>query len=414
MNAVSTVIIGAGQSGLAMSRELSRGGVDHIVLDRGAVANAWRRERWESLRLLTPNWANALPGDPYRGPGADDYMPVSELVARMDVYAGRIKAPVQGNTAVDRVTGTGEGFKVETSQGPIHCRTLVMATGACTRPSIPALSAAVPSGIFQTSPSAYKRPEDLPDGGVLVVGASASGVQLARELQASGRQVTLSVSWHVRLPRLYRDRDIESWLDLLGLLDERFDEVDDLDRVRRTPSPQIIGGPDPVDLNALQDMGVEMAGRLMDIRGGELLFSGGLANVCRSADLKMNRLLDAIDLWVADNGLTRGLPAASRPDPTHLPATPLLSRKLTDGSIRSIVWATGYRPDFSYLDLPVFDARGRLRHHGGVVDAPGLYAMGLTFMRRRRSHQISGVGDDAEDVAAHLRTYLDGRSGLAA
>ncbi|MEM9682898.1 MAG: NAD(P)-binding domain-containing protein, partial [Pseudomonadota bacterium] len=317
-------------------------------------------------------------------------------------------------TAVRRVTGNGGGFTVETSQGPIRCTALVMATGACALPNVPAWSAAVPRDIFQTTPAAYKRPGDLPDGGVLVVGASASGVQLARELQASGRQVTLAVGWHVRLPRAYRGRDVESWLDLIGALDERFDEVDDLARVRRTPSPQLIGGQEPVDLNALQDQGVEVVGRLMDIQGDEVLFSGGLANVCASADLKMNRLLDRIDMWVLENGLEGGMPPANRPASTGLPAAPALSHRLNDGRFRSIVWATGYRPNFSWLDMPVFDGRGRLRHHGGVVDAPGLYAMGLTFMRRRRSHQISGVGDDAADLSAHLHDYLDGRPGMAA
>lgn len=414
MKSVTTLIIGAGQSGLAMSRALTNRGVDHLILDRGAVANAWRTDRWDSLRLLTPNWANGLPGVPYGGPDPHGYMTISELVARFDEYAYRIDAPVSGGTEVSRVTGMDGGFRLRTSRGPVGCRTLVLANGACGKPRVPEISAAVPSGIVQTTPAAYKRPDDLPQGGVLVVGASASGVQLAREIQASGRPVTLAAGWHVRLPRTYRGRDIEWWLDAIGVLDERFDAVDDLERVRRTPSPQLIGGSDPVDLNALQDQGIQIVGRLVDIRDDRALFSGGLANVCNSADLKMNRLLDTIDAWIRDRDLDDVLSPPSRPEPTRLPDVPVLGRKLTDGSTRSIVWATGYRPDFSFLDLPALDGRGRLRHAGGVGAIPGLYAMGLTFMRRRRSHQISGVSDDASDIATHLRAFLDGRAGIAA
>ncbi len=409
MRAVTTVIVGAGQSGLAMSRALSNRGVDNLVLDRGAVGNAWRRHRWDSLRLLTPNWANGLPGAPYRGLDRNSFMPVSQLLVQLETYAWRFGVPVQSETAVLRVSGRNAGYHVETSQGPLHCETLVLASGTCARPNVPALSAAVPAGVFQTTPALYKRPGDLPEGGVLVVGASASGVQLARELQRSGRPVTLSVGWHTRLPRHYRGRDVEAWLDAIGLLDERHDAVDDLQRARRTPSPQLIGGPEPVDLNALQALGVEVVGRLAGIHDGQALFSGGLANACESADLKMNRLLDAIDTWVAERRFDSEFPAPDRPEPTRLPVEPALRRSLTDGGIRSIVWATGYRPDFSWLDVPVFDPRGRLRHWGGVVEAPGLYAMGLTFMRRRRSHQISGVGDDAREIADHLLGHLDSR-----
>ncbi|MDJ0513993.1 MAG: NAD(P)-binding domain-containing protein [Methyloceanibacter sp.] len=412
MRSVTTIIIGAGQAGLAMSRALTRRNVDHLILDRGGVATSWRNHRWDSLRMLTPNWANTLPGDPYRGPDPHDYMRIPELVARMEHYAERISAPVQTETEVLRVGGDETGLKLETSQGPLRARAVVMATGACACPHVPALAAAVPPRIVQTTASAYKRPGDLPDGGVLVVGASASGVQLAHELQMSGRQVTLAVGWCTRLPRNYRGRDVEWWLEATGVLDERYDEVDDLERARRTPSPQLIGGPEPVDLNALQDRRVEIVGQLAQIRDGQALFSGGLGNVCASADLKMNRLLDAIDEWIVERGLKAAAP--DRPEPTRLPNAPALRRSLTDGGIRSILWATGYRPDFSWLDMPVFDARGRLRHRGGVVSSPGLYVMGLPFLRRRKSHQISGVGGDADELCAHLRAYLDGGACMAA
>jgi putative flavoprotein involved in K+ transport len=407
VKAITTVIIGAGQAGLAMSRELSCLSVNHLILERGTIANSWRTERWDSLTLLTPNWANGLPSAPYDGASPDGFMPVTELVERFEAYASDINAPIQEHTSVTKVTRSGYHYLIDTDQGPVQCETLVLATGACNRAKIPAISTALPSGLFQTTPLAYKRPDNLPDGEVLIVGASASGVQLAREIHSSGRPVTLAVGSHTRLPRSYRGKDIEWWLNTIGMNDVTIDEIDDLQRVRRTPSPQLIGGAEAVDLNALQELGVEIVGRLSDIRDSSALFSGGLANVCASADLKMNRLLKAIEDWIAERSLEAELSAPEAFVPTRLPASPQLQRNLSDGSIQSVLWATGYEPDFSWLDVPVFDRRGRIRHHGGVVDAPGLYVMGLPFLRRRKSQQIIGAGDDASELAAHLVAQLD-------
>lgn len=409
MKSLAAVIVGAGQAGLVMSRALSRRGVEHLVLEKGVVANAWRAERWDSLRLLTPNWASALPGAPYLATDPNGFMRAQELADRFDAYAAEIAAPIQTETRVRRATATPDGFLLDTDQGRIACETLVSASGASAQARVPEIAALAPAHLRQTTPAAYKRPDDLPEGGVLIVGGSASGVQLAREIQRSGRPVILSVGAHLRLPRRYRGSDIEWWLDLMGTLDERWDAVEDLERARRAPSPQLIGGPDPVDLNALQDLGVEIVGRLADIREGRALFSGGLAHQCAAADLKQARLLDQIDAWAAARGLDGALPPPERPAPTRCPTAPRLTLDLKGGAVRSVLWATGYRPDFSWLDLPVFDRRGRLRHQGGVVAAPGLYALGLPFLRRRRSHQISGVGPDARDLADHLVRALDAR-----
>ncbi|MEM8796177.1 MAG: NAD(P)-binding domain-containing protein [Pseudomonadota bacterium] len=414
MKKTTAIIIGGGQAGLSMSRELSRLNIDHSVLERGQIANAWRKDRWDSLRLLTPNWANTLSGADDLNHDPDGYMTVSELVASFDDYAQRINAPVQTETDVSRVSRDGLNYRLETNQGPMECRALVLATGAFVNPSVPGLANELPKTIVQVTPDRYKRPEDLPDGGVLIVGASATGVQLAREIQLSGRRVTLAVGDHIRLPRTYRGQDIEWWLHALGVMDERFDTVEDLERARRLPSPQLIGGSDPVDLNALQDLGIEIVGRLSAIRNDEALFSGGLANRCVSADLKMDRLLKMIDEWVDDWGLSSQIPAPDRPAFTRLPECPRLSLDLSRGEIRTLVWATGFRPDFSFLDLPVFDRRKRLLHNGGILHAPGLYVLGMPFQRSRQSHQISGVGIDATELATHLNTYLSGARTLAA
>ena len=242
-----------------------------------------------------------------------------------------------------------------------------------------------------------------------MVGASATGLQLAEEIHRSGRPVTLSVGEHVRMPRTYRGRDIFWWMDATGLLDERYDEVDDIARARNVPSPQLVGTPErtSLDLNGLQAIGVEVRGRLGAIRDGVALFSGGLRNKCTLADLKMHRLLDTIDEWALEHGFGPGDPM-DRPTATAVKDAPL-TLDLTSGEIRTIVWATGFRPDHSWLDVPVFDHKGRVRHDGGVVaSAPGLYLIGTPFLRRRRSSFIHGAGYDAEDLSDHLVAHLAG------
>jgi putative flavoprotein involved in K+ transport len=381
------------------------------VLERGEVANSWRRERWDSLRLLTPNWQSRLPGLRYEGRDPDGYMSMTEVTEFIELFAKVSRAPVRTGVNVTSVRQAGDGYLVTTSDGEIACRTVVIASGACNRPSVPPLSQAVPPGVEQLTPFGYRGPGQLPDGGVLVVGASATGVQLAAEIARSGRPVTLSVGEHVRLPRLYRGRDVLWWMDASGVWDQRYDEVDDLSRARRLPSPQLVGTPkrSTLDLNALTALGVELVGRLATVRDGDALFSGGLRNVFSLADLKMNRLLDTFDEWALTSGRDAEFGAPERLAPTGAPASPRLKAGLRGGEIRSIVWATGFRPDYGWLDVPVVDGKGQLRHEGGVlVDAPGLYALGLPVLRRRRSTFICGIEDDARAVTGHLAGYLAG------
>ena len=243
---------------------------------------------------------------------------------------------------------------------------------------------------------------------MLVVGASATGTQLADEIHRSGRPVTLSVGEHVRMPRVYRGRDIQWWMDATGVLDERYDEVDDINRARNVPSPQLAGSQErsTLDLNALTGIGVKLIGRLAGIRDGTAQFSGSLRNNCALADLKMNRLLNTIDEWASENGLDDQVPSPHRFAGTAVADSPPLGLDLTDGQIQTIVWATGYRPDYSWLDVPVLDRKGKIRHDGGVVASPGMYLMGMTFLRRRKSSFIHGAADDARDLSDHLTSYL--------
>jgi putative flavoprotein involved in K+ transport len=284
----------------------------------------------------------------------------------------------------------------------------VVASGAFNAPVVPAVSAAVPPKVLQLTAHEYRNPQQLDAGGVLVVGASATGVQLADEIQRAGFAVTLAVGEHVRMPRVYRGRDIQWWMHVAGIFDERYDEVDDLVRARRVPSPQLVGSRDraSMDLNVLASRGVRLVGRLAGIRNGKAQFSGSLSNVCALADLKMDRLLAAIDEWADRKGYGANLVPAERFDRTEVPRPPILDADLAGGEIRTILWATGYRPDYSWLRVPVLDRKGWIRHTGGVADAPGLYVLGLPFLRRRKSSFLHGAGDDARDLSEHLAGWL--------
>ena len=396
MPTVTAVVVGAGHCGLAMSRHLAARSIDHVVLERGEVAHSWRTQRWDSLRLLTPNWMTRLPGWEYDGDDPDGYLSAGQVADLVAAYAVESGAPVVTGTTVTSVRPGREGFEVETDRGRWRARTVVLAAGA-TRSVIPVVARRLPH-LVSLSALQYRNPDQLPPGGVLVVGASASGVQIADELQRSGRPVTLSVGEHVRVPRTYRGRDILWWLDSLGVLDERWDEMDDVVRARHLPSLQLVGGGRTLDLNVLQATGVRVVGRLAGIRDGVAQFSGALPNICSLADLKLNRLLDAIDEHVGGRG--------ERPEPTSISHKPPLGLPLASGEIRSVVWATGLGADFSWLDVPIFDHRGRLLHDGGVTRWPGLYVLGLPLLRRRRSTYIDGARLDVADLAAHLTDSL--------
>jgi putative flavoprotein involved in K+ transport len=409
----TAVVIGAGQSGLAMSRCLSERSIDHVVLERSEVANSWRRERWDSLRLLTPNWQCRLPGHAYEGPDPDGFMTMTEVADFVSDYAKAIAAPVVCGAAVTSVRRARDEYRVTTDEGEWSCTAVVLASGAFNRPHVPDYAAAVPPQVATLTPMDYRNPEQLGEGGVMVVGASATGVQLAHEIRRSGREVVVAVGEHVRGPRLYRDRDIHWWMEVAGVLDERYDEVDDIVRARRVPSMQLAGSDERAtfDLNALTGIGIKLVGRLAGINDGRAQFSGSLRNKCELADLKLGRLLDTIDEWAAAEGVGDSLPAPHRFEPTIVDAAPPLGLDLMRGEIETIIWATGFRPDYSWLDVDVLDYKGMIRHDGGVVtESPGMYLIGAPFLRRRKSSFIDGSRADAEDLVLEVAAYLDRRA----
>jgi putative flavoprotein involved in K+ transport len=392
-----------------MSRCLTQRSIDHVVLERKEVANSWRTERWDALRLLTPNWQCRLPGYAYEGDDPDGFMTMPEVVDFISRYAQEISAPVQTGTTVVSLRAVDGGYRVVTDQGDWQCPTVVIATGAFNVPRVPDYAEAVPSTVATLTSMQYRHPGQLAEGGVLVVGASATGVQIAHEIRGSGRDVTVAVGEHVRGPRMYRDRDIHWWMEASGVLDERYDAVDDIVRARRVPSMQLGGSPErsTFDLNALTRIGVTLVGRLAAIKDGRALFSGSLRNKCGLADLKLGRLLDTIDEWAITNQVDDDVPPPQRFAPTLVPESPRLELDLASGEIQTIIWATGYRPDYSWLDVPVLDRKGLIRHDGGVVQSPGMYLLGMPFLRRRKSSFIDGGRDDAEDLILELAGHLD-------
>jgi putative flavoprotein involved in K+ transport len=411
MRQTDAIIIGAGQAGLAMSQCLARLGIDHVVLERGRLAERWRSERWDSLRLLTPNWMSRLPGWSYQGADPDGFMTKQEFVAYLEQYATATSAPVVTDAAVRSVRHMPGGYRVESDRGVWHAPCVVIATGHCDVPLVPEMARHLPSSIRQVTPGAYHNPAELPEGGVLVIGASASGVQLAEEIQQSGRQVTISVGRHTRLPRHYRGRDIMWWLDRPGIVGQNAAAITDLAAARTLPSMQLVGRPDltSIDLGTLRDIGVRVVGRAVGVRGSVLHINGDLDEMVGTAQARLERLLARID----QSAYAVGTPAEAWPARLAFEASPS-TLDLEANGIQTVVWATGFKRNYRWLHVPVLDAAGEIIHLGGVTPSPGLYVLGLRFLRRWHPSFIDAVGADATALAADIERHLNTTTSVAA
>jgi len=409
MPRIWTIVIGAGQAGLAVSHCLSAISVDHVVFERGKVADRWRRQSWDSLRLLTPNWMTRLPGFHYQGDDPDGFMAVPELVRVFERYASASRAPVLTGTTVERVEQAGRQFRVVTNRDVWIADAVVVATGYCAHPSVPPISSGLASSIVQVVPPAYRRPDQLPDGGVLIVGASSTGIQLADEIQRSGRPVTLAVGRHIRLPRRYRGRDILWWLDRMGILGASTSDVESIDASRHQPSLQLVGRPDraSLDVATLQDAGVRLAGRVLGIDGRVVRFAEDLIATTAAADVKLAELQGRIDHYIDTKGV-----CADRPEPFQptwpVAVDPPASIDLGKEHIQTVIWATGCRRTYPWLHVPVLDRAGEIVHHGGVTAGTGLYVVGMHFQSRRNSSFIDGVGEDAWAIARTIARAVTG------
>lgn len=398
------LVVGAGQAGVAMSEHLSDNGIPHLVLERDRIAERWRTMRWDSLVANGPAWHDRFPGLEFPDVGADEFAGKDQVAAYFEAYAEKIAAPVRTGVEVRSVTRNEgrPGFHVETSEGTIDARYVVAATGPFQRPVVPPI---VPAGAvpLQIHSSDYRNPDQLPEGNVLVVGAGSSGVQIADELQRSGRQVHLSVGPHDRPPRSYRGRDFCWWLGVLNLWDL---ETPPAGAEHVTIAVSGARGGHTVDFRALAAIGIQLVGLTDSYDDGVLRFRADLAENIARGDANYLALLRAADEYVARNGLD--LPEEPQahilgPDPDAA-LDPLLSVDLAEAGITSIVWATGFALDYGWLQVDAFDDAGRPQHRRGVSAEPGVYFLGLPWLSRRGSSFIWGVWHDAKHVAGHIAT----------
>jgi len=412
---INTLVVGAGQAGIAASEHLSQLGVEHLVLERQRIAQAWRTGRWDSLVANGPAWHDRFPGLEFKG-DRDSFPGKDEVADYFEDYVRQIKAPVRTGVEVRRVTRNQgrPGFTVQTSEGVIEARNVIAATGPFQVPVIPPIAPAAPAApadgsLLQIHSAHYHRPAQLPEGAVLVVGAGSSGVQIADELQRAGRKVFLSVGAHDRPPRAYRGRDFCWWLGVLGEWDATIAKPG---REHVTIAVSGARGGHTVDFRALGHQGITLVGLTESFADGRVRFRDDLAENIANGDANYLAMLDAADDYIRRNGLDLPEePEARRrlPDPecmTH----PLRELDLAAAGITSIIWATGYRVDFSWLQVDSFEPGGKPRHHRGVGHEPGIYFLGLPWLSRRGSSFIWGVWHDAKFVADHIakqRRYSD-------
>ena len=398
---VDTVVVGAGQAGLATSYHLTRLGREHVVLERGRVADTWRTQRWDGFYLNTPNWAQRLPGHEYAGPDPDAFAPLAEVIAYLDDYARMIGSEVREGVEVTGLRRDWDGYVLETGDGAIAAANVVVATGAYHRPTPTALAEQVPSHVVQLHTSAYKRPEQLPPGAVLVVGNGQSGCQIAEELLLDGRTVYLAVGRCPWLPRRYRGQEIVHWLIESGIADETVDTLP-TPEARLACNRPVSGNDGGHDCNArwLAGRGAALVGRVGGFDGSTVLLDGGPEQALATADEATRDFLRGIDEHIDAAGLDA--PPAEPIEDGALDDAVVRELDLDAAGVSTVLWANGFRPDYAWIDLPVTDELGWPVQTRGASEFPGLYFVGVHWLHKRKSSLFLGVGEDAEHVAVHL------------
>ena len=401
---IETVIIGGGQAGLSMSYHLAQLGREHVILERGRIAERWRSERWDSLSFQFPNWMVRLPGYAYEGAEPDGFMGRNEVVRFIAEYARRIAPPIRCGIQVTalqeaesgRLLVQGSGFNMEVAN-------VVVATGPYQEPSIPAFSAALSPKMQQVTANRYTNPRDLPPGRVLVVGSGGSGCQIAVDLLRDGREVYLSVGRHRLVPRRYRGRDFGWWQETTGALDVT---VENLAPDTRAPLLTGVNGGEDVNLRSLAKEGVTLVGGLRGIQGDQLFFAADLEEKLIKGDETFGQFTRSIDAYVLKHNLVATVepcPDAVAPVP-YSSSPPIRDLDVRAAGITSVIWATGYQYDFGWIGCPVFDASGKPAHLRGVTAVPGLYFLGLPRLHKIKSTFLWGVGEDAAYLAQHIAT----------
>jgi len=400
MEKFETVVIGAGQAGLAISHHLTVLGCEHVIFERARVAERWRSQRWDSLMFQFPNWSIELPGRSYPSGDPDGFAPKDEVLRFIEGYCAWIKAPVRSgvNVSAVRAQSSAGRYEIISDMGPVAARNVVIATGPYQRPRLPTCHRGLPAAVVQVHAADYRNPAALPDGAVLVVGSGASGCQIADELLESGRRVYLSIGQHRRVPRRYRGRDAFWWRRELGELDQT---VDITPTNHRMPAPLVTGvhGGYDIDLRQSADKGMTLAGHLLDIREGTIAFAPDVERSLRTGDRTLMEFEAAVDAYVQKTGLDAGQPPYTQVT-EHRPLVSPDHLDINAAQITSVIWATGYEFDFGWVQLPIFDSRGVPAQYRGATALPGLYFLGLPWMYKSKSSFLYGVGEDAAYIAS--------------
>ena len=405
---VDVAVVGAGQAGLATSFYLSQSGIDHVVLDRAVVADGWRNRRWDSFTLNIPNWSFTLPGFPYDGQDPDGFMTREEIVERVARYAGLINAPVEEGIDVTALKQIADGtYLLTTTSGPIGARAVVVATGAYQREHRPANQ--LDASILQLSSAQYRNPGELEDGGVLVVGSGQSGCQIAEDLVADGRRVWLATGFCGWMPRRYRGRDNVAWRMDMRVFDETVEQLGYESRRACPPIQTGVGRDRDLNLRTLREAGVTLTGRFLDGYRTIVRLADDLPQNAARSDEFARRFMANVDAYVRDAGIDAPAPPPLSSFSNHDTAPTELD--LAGLNITNVIWSTGFRLDFNWIELDLNLRDGYPEQTQGVSRHPGLYFMGLQLMHTRKSGLIFGVGEDAGHVAAHLGVYLSTRPG---
>lgn len=405
----SVIVIGGGQAGLSMSYHLKSRGIDHLVLEKHRIGHEWREKRWDSFCLVTPNWQCQLPGFPYAGDAPDGFMKRDEIVRYIEAYAASFGPPLLEGVAVSALRrGAGGAYEISTTSGDFTAGQVVVAVGGYHVPTIPSFAERLPDDITQIHSSEYKNPDLLPEGAVLVVGSGQSGCQIAEDLHLAGRRAHLCLGGAPRTARFYRGKDVVAWLHEMGYYNMPVDEHPLKERVRAKANHYVTGrdGGRDIDLRKLAREGMQLYGRLTGIRGGVLALAPDLARNLDQADAVAESIKTTIDKFIEAKGIEA--PTEARYTPVWVPEVEPRELDLAKANIRTIIWSIGYRSDYGWIEVPVFDGKGYPSHQRGVTMVDGLYFLGLPWLYTWGSGRFSGVAEDASYLAERIEARLGG------
>lgn len=405
----STIVVGGGQAGLSASHYLQKHGIDHVVCEKKTVAHKWKNERWDAFCLVTPNWQCQLPDHPYDGNDPHGFMVKDEIIRYVDRFVKKVAAPVYENTSVLSIEKLGDLFRVETSIGVTTADSVVIATSLYSQPATPRAAERVPESIVQIHTADYRNPSQLPEGGVVVVGSGQSGCQIAEDLHLAGRKVHMVTGNAPRCARFYRGRDVVDWLADVGQYDITV-EHDGMTKKKHDTNHYLTGrdGGRDIDLRKFALEGMSLYGRMETVSGGKMIFSPNLKANLDGADRVYNGINALIDRYIAENGIDA--PAGSPYVPLWEPESEIEELDLVAAGVTSIVWATGFTPDWSFVGLPIFDGNAYPVHRRGVTSVDGIYVLGLPWLWTWGSGRFLAVGKDADHVITHLDEYLRTRA----